>query len=115
MVARLAAPAIAQQLLYTLVFLVDRAMLGHHGAASLASMQISKRRSLSVMQKRLSHTSKTMPMKRSFCICPTPQCIFLCIPVLNFGANRNTAFSATGFRKSTGPSGRCWTPFVTTN
>jgi len=41
MVARLAAPAIAQQLLYTLVFLVDRAMLGHHGSASLASMQIS--------------------------------------------------------------------------
>ena len=40
-VARLAAPAIAQQLLHTLVFLVDRALLGHHDAASLASMQIS--------------------------------------------------------------------------
>lgn len=40
-VARLAAPAIAQQLLHTGVFLADRSMLGHHGAASLASMQIS--------------------------------------------------------------------------
>lgn len=40
-VARLAFPAIAQQLLHTLVFLVDRAMLGHHAEVSLASMQIS--------------------------------------------------------------------------
>lgn len=40
-VGRLAGPAIAQQLLHTLVFLVDRALLGHHDAASLASMQIS--------------------------------------------------------------------------
>ncbi len=40
-VARLAGPAIAQQLLHTLVFLVDRGLLGHHDAASLASMQIS--------------------------------------------------------------------------
>ncbi|MBX3251991.1 MAG: MATE family efflux transporter [Myxococcales bacterium] len=38
---RLAAPAIAQQLLHTAVFLVDRAMLGHFDADSLASMQIS--------------------------------------------------------------------------
>ncbi len=37
----LAGPAIAQQLLHTAVFLVDRGMLGHHGADSLASMQIS--------------------------------------------------------------------------
>jgi putative MATE family efflux protein len=41
LVVRLAAPAIAQQLLHTLVFLIDRAMLGRHAAASLASMQIS--------------------------------------------------------------------------
>lgn len=40
-VARIAWPAIAQSLLQTLVFLVDRAMLGHHGSVSLASMQIS--------------------------------------------------------------------------
>ncbi len=40
-VVRLAAPAIAQSLLHTLVFLIDRAMLGRHGAESLASMQIS--------------------------------------------------------------------------
>ncbi|MCA9613375.1 MAG: MATE family efflux transporter [Sandaracinus sp.] len=37
----LAGPAIAQQLLHTAVFLVDRGMLGHYGADSLASMQIS--------------------------------------------------------------------------
>jgi putative MATE family efflux protein len=40
-VLHLAAPAIAQQLLHTLVFLIDRAMLGRHATASLASMQIS--------------------------------------------------------------------------
>ncbi len=40
-VARIAWPAIAQSLLQTAVFLVDRAMLGHHGSVSLASMQIS--------------------------------------------------------------------------
>ncbi|HJL00057.1 MAG TPA: MATE family efflux transporter [Polyangiaceae bacterium LLY-WYZ-15_(1-7)] len=40
-VRRLAGPAIAQQLLHTLVFLVDRVVLGHHRAESLASMQIS--------------------------------------------------------------------------
>lgn len=40
-VLRLSGPAIAQSLLHFLVFLVDRAMLGRHGATSLASMQIS--------------------------------------------------------------------------
>ena len=40
-VLRLAGPAIAQSLLHTLVFLVNRAMLGRHADASLASMQIS--------------------------------------------------------------------------
>lgn len=40
-VAALAGPAIAQQLLHTLVFLVDRGMRGHHGADALASMQIN--------------------------------------------------------------------------
>ena len=38
---RLAGPAIAQQLFHTLVFLVDRAALGHHAATDLAGMQIS--------------------------------------------------------------------------
>ncbi|MFW5921314.1 MAG: MATE family efflux transporter [Polyangiales bacterium] len=37
----MALPAIAQQLLHTLVFLVDRAMLGRYGAHALASMQIN--------------------------------------------------------------------------
>jgi putative MATE family efflux protein len=40
-VRRLALPAIAQSLLQTLVFVVDRAMLGHHSEASLAAMQIA--------------------------------------------------------------------------
>jgi putative MATE family efflux protein len=40
-VRALALPAIAQSLLQTLVFVVDRAMLGHHDAASLAAMQIA--------------------------------------------------------------------------
>ncbi|HEY8041068.1 MAG TPA: MATE family efflux transporter [Polyangiaceae bacterium] len=40
-VRRLAVPAIAQSLLQTLVFVVDRIMLGHHGEASLAAMQIA--------------------------------------------------------------------------
>lgn len=40
-VARIAWPAIAQSLLQTAVFLVDRVMLGHHGSVSLASMQLS--------------------------------------------------------------------------
>ncbi len=40
-VRRLAVPAIAQSLLQTLVFVVDRIMLGHHAEASLAAMQIA--------------------------------------------------------------------------
>jgi putative MATE family efflux protein len=40
-VRRLALPAIAQSLLQTFVFVVDRAMLGQHGEASLAAMQIA--------------------------------------------------------------------------
>ncbi len=39
-VLRLAGPAIAQQLLYTLLFLTDRIMLGHHSAEALAAMQV---------------------------------------------------------------------------
>jgi putative MATE family efflux protein len=40
-VRALALPAIAHSLLQTLVFVVDRAMLGHHDASSLAGMQIA--------------------------------------------------------------------------
>jgi putative MATE family efflux protein len=40
-VRRLALPAIASSLLQTLVFVVDRIMLGHHAEASLAAMQIA--------------------------------------------------------------------------
>ncbi|HEY2370593.1 MAG TPA: MATE family efflux transporter [Polyangiaceae bacterium] len=40
-VRALALPAIAHSLLQTLVFVVDRAMLGHHDALSLAGMQIA--------------------------------------------------------------------------
>ena len=40
-VRALALPAITQSLLQTLVFVVDRAMLGHHDAISLAAMQIA--------------------------------------------------------------------------
>ena len=39
-VRRLAFPAILHSLLQTLVFVVDRIMLGHHGGASLAAMQL---------------------------------------------------------------------------
>ena len=39
-VRRLAVPAILHSLLQTLVFVVDRIMLGHHGEASLAAMQL---------------------------------------------------------------------------
>ena len=37
----LAMPAIASSLLRTLVFVVDRVMLGHHSPASLAAMQLA--------------------------------------------------------------------------
>jgi MATE family multidrug resistance protein len=40
-VRNLAVPAILSSLLVTLVLVVDRAMLGHHGEASLAAMQIA--------------------------------------------------------------------------
>ena len=40
-VRALALPAIASSLLQTLVLVVDRAMLGHHGESSLAAMQIA--------------------------------------------------------------------------
>jgi putative MATE family efflux protein len=40
-VRALAVPAILSSLLVTLVLVVDRAMLGHHGEASLAAMQIA--------------------------------------------------------------------------
>src|SRR5207253_997384 len=39
-VRTLAIPAIAHSLLQTLVFVVDRIMLGAHGEASLAAMQL---------------------------------------------------------------------------
>ena len=39
-VRRLALPAILHSLLQTLVFVVDRIMLGHHGESSLAAMQL---------------------------------------------------------------------------
>lgn len=39
-VRRIAGPAILHSLLQTLVFVVDRVMLGRHGAASLAAMQL---------------------------------------------------------------------------
>jgi MATE family multidrug resistance protein len=39
-VLRLAIPAVAQSLLQTLVFVVDRLMLGRHSAAALASLQV---------------------------------------------------------------------------
>src|SRR5205085_2364206 len=40
-VRRLAGPAIAHSLLQTLVFVVDRAMLGQHAASALAAMQVA--------------------------------------------------------------------------
>lgn len=40
-VVKLALPVVAQSILNTLVFLVDRAMLGYHASESLASMQIN--------------------------------------------------------------------------
>ncbi len=40
-VRRLAFPAILHSLLQTLVFVVDRVMLGHHSEASLAAMQVA--------------------------------------------------------------------------
>lgn len=39
-VLQLARPAIAQSLLQTMTFVVDRGMLGHHGASSIAALQI---------------------------------------------------------------------------
>ncbi|MEZ4392698.1 MAG: MATE family efflux transporter [Polyangiales bacterium] len=39
-VLRLALPAVAQSLLQTMVFVVDRVMLGRHSASALASMQV---------------------------------------------------------------------------
>jgi MATE family multidrug resistance protein len=40
-VRRIALPAIASSLLQTMVFVVDRAMLGHHAESSLAAMQVA--------------------------------------------------------------------------
>src|SRR3984957_6312426 len=40
-VRRIALPAIGSSLLQTMVFVVDRAMLGHHAESSLAAMQVA--------------------------------------------------------------------------
>jgi multidrug resistance protein, MATE family len=40
-VRRIALPAIGSSVLQTMVFVVDRAMLGHHGESSLAAMQVA--------------------------------------------------------------------------
>jgi MATE family multidrug resistance protein len=40
-VRRIALPAIANSLLQTMVFVVDRAMLGHHSESALAAMQVA--------------------------------------------------------------------------
>src|SRR5580658_615996 len=40
-VRRIALPAIGSSVLQTMVFVVDRAMLGHHSESSLAAMQVA--------------------------------------------------------------------------
>src|SRR5580704_15329371 len=40
-VRRIAIPAIGSSVLQTMVFVVDRAMLGHHAESSLAAMQVA--------------------------------------------------------------------------